>query len=115
MGWDGYAEGPHGGKLTPEIKAKFAAAALLVQEVAGTCDGLLYRGALDVSTCAAALRDMGLEPYSDHDAAAVKTAWENYERIEFNSPVTGELWALASARMFLKIAAENGCSFRASW
>jgi hypothetical protein len=114
MGWDGYAT-----NITPEAKAAFKAAATRVVEEVGSVDGMLKDGGLDCAPCARALQDFaGFPAWTDVEPARVAKYWKPETwppNVEIDMNPAGDAWAILSAREFLRVCAEYGLGYEASY
>lgn len=126
MGWDAFAT--RDGKtlkvdwvafssklIDPELRDAFTTAAHTVQESAGTCDGYLRLGGLDISTCGEML-----EKATSRDVYGDDWPPEEVEELYVNANWGFDIdeedrWALESAKAFLKVCAENHLGVTFSW
>lgn len=112
MGWDAYAVGPKGGRV--RSTADFKSAANAVRQVVGSVDGLLERGGLACSPCAYAIEEVSNKSaWRDWSADEVKSLWQTWQTID--PEYVENPWAYYSARAFIKVCAENGYGFEASF
>ncbi len=126
MGWDAFAT--RDGRtlridwvafssklIDPELRAAFTAAANAVKESAGTCDGYLHIGGLDVSTCGEMLEEAtSRDVYGDDwDAEEV---FEMVGFVNWNQEINEQdRWALESAKAFLEVCAQYSLGVTFSW
>ena len=110
MGWDAYARPKRGNKLPAKVLSDFGAAADKVKAVAGSVDGLLREGGLDVSTCAHYLEEATTMSAWDENGWDVATVRHLASVADWEAvPVRpGDEWAAASARAFLDCCARHG-------
>jgi hypothetical protein len=121
MGWDAYAEhGTHRGKgkWPAKSRAAFKRASDRVKKKAGSVDGYLADGGLDVSTCATELeKATGCSPWDPDgwEAKKVKRLAESARWPDLKEVDKETLWAVLSAREFLETCAKLGLRIDFSW
>lgn len=115
MGWDAFAMGPKGGKITDrKIKRDFTSAGEWVKKRTGTRDFALTGKlcGLDVSTCGEMLqRACGIHHYSENPwhPKEMKFNWE------FEPDDDEHWWAYWSARKFIEVCQKHNLTIKFSW
>lgn len=116
MGWDvdaiydddrkGYVDTKNDATAASAFQAAFDRA---VSE-AGSADGFLSSGGLDVSACVQLLADLAGEKSkcAIWDSSMVKQHWNAIVWPDVEGLSENESWYIVSAREFLRVCAENG-------
>jgi hypothetical protein len=115
LGWDAYARVPKHGPKRARVLAAFKEAAEDVVRSAGTCDGLLAAGGLDVSNCGTELSEAtGWSVYSEEGWSAELTRGLAGDA-DWGAPGPERRWANHSARAFLETCVKHGIGVDFSW
>jgi hypothetical protein len=114
MGWDCFAFGPKGGKITdPKIKAAFNSAGSEVCKKAEYCDIHVGRGyvALDCSDTGQMINRAGVDAWNAGHKFRVQALKFNWD-FEFTKEEAPYYW---SARLFMEVCAKYDLTIQFSW
>lgn len=105
MGWDAYTK-----NIKPAARVDFELASERVIKEAGSVDGLLASGGLDVSNCAHQLElATGVDAWTTYGWSVdeVIERHENADWPKLTEDNREEWWSILSAKMFLCVCAER--------